>query len=86
MTKLTTKEKQQIIGGFNWWAVGILVSLLIQAIVSIIQGATSVYEVASAKSTTDSLTKQNYSSYTKNNGFLRLSKYPSRTSINLGIL
>ncbi|EGZ31104.1 hypothetical protein [Malacoplasma iowae] len=86
MQKLTIKEKQEIRGGFNWWAIGILVSLIIQAVVSLIQGATGVYQVATAKSTGDSSTKQNYSSYTRNNGFLRLSKYPSRTNINMGIL
>lgn len=86
MTKLTLDEKHEIKVGFNWWAVGIIVSLLIQAVVSLIQGALGVYQVASAKSTDDSSTKQNYSSYTKNNGFLRLSKYPSRTNMNLGIL
>lgn len=87
MKKMSKEKKQSTYGGIAWWNIGILVSLLISSIVSLVQGGVMVAQAATPVDVNgDASSRRGYSpSYINSNMFVRLHKYPSKTTVSIGV-
>lgn len=86
---MSLDRKKEIQGG-GFWVVAVGISLIVSAVVQIVQAILSIVQVAnqaqaSESSDTSTATKSYTPYYSKSSAFVRISKYPSRTTINYGL-